>query len=168
MAGVDNNPDPCPKCGNPSRLFTPNAQRVPYAMPRRYEEAWQCTTCGHLTFLVPRSDTVLGCDDASALTLRTSKGQGLCMTKRQDTPSSLDFEFDPSSPSKRSDQFVVLLKRTLIQEFPKALEIIDIWHEPGNSLVSVRNLEKLDEQPAKDFVLRAREVFNDFMSSPWY
>ena len=47
----DIRPDPCPKCGNPSRLFTPNAQRAPYASPRRYEAAWQCTTCGHLSWL---------------------------------------------------------------------------------------------------------------------
>ena len=51
MSDGDLRPDPCPKCGNPSMLFTPNAQRVPYAIPRRYEAAWQCTTCGHLSFL---------------------------------------------------------------------------------------------------------------------
>ena len=52
MADGDIRPNPCLKCGNPSRLFTPNAQRVPYASPRRYEAAWQCTTCGHLSFLL--------------------------------------------------------------------------------------------------------------------
>jgi hypothetical protein len=90
------------------------------------------------------------------------------MTKRQDTPSSLDFELDPSSPSKRPDQFVILLKSTLSQEFSKTLEIIDVWREPGNPLVRVRNLEKLDELNAKDLTHRARGVFNDFMTSPWY
>ena len=54
MSEADIRPDPCPKCGNPSMLFTPNAQRVPYTVPRRYEAAWQCTTCGHLSFLAPR------------------------------------------------------------------------------------------------------------------
>ena len=90
------------------------------------------------------------------------------MANRQDTPPSLDFEFDPSSPSKRPEQFVILLERTLRQEFPRALEIIDIWHAPGNPLVSIRNLEKLDELNAKDLTHRVRGVFNDFMTSPWY
>ena len=53
IPGDDIKPDPCPRCGNPSMLFTPNAQRVPYATPRRYEAAWQCTICGHLAFLGP-------------------------------------------------------------------------------------------------------------------
>ena len=90
------------------------------------------------------------------------------MPKQQDTLPSLDFELDPSSPSKRPEQFVILLERALGQEFPEALEIIDIWHAPGKPLVSVRNLEKLDEPTAKDLAHRARGVFNDFMTSPWY
>ena len=79
------------------------------------------------------------------------------MAKQQDTLPSLDFELDPSSPSKRPEQFVILLERALGQEFPEALEIIDIWHAPGKPLVSVRNLEKLDEPTAKDLAHRARE-----------
>jgi uncharacterized protein with PIN domain len=64
MPGSDIRPDPCPECGNPSRLFTPNAQRVPYAIPRRYEAAWQCTECGHLAFLAPQPDAGPERDDA--------------------------------------------------------------------------------------------------------
>ena len=64
MPGGDIRPGPCPKCGNPSRLFTPNAQRVPYAIPRKYEAAWQCTRCGHVAFLAPRPDAGQGRDDA--------------------------------------------------------------------------------------------------------
>ena len=90
------------------------------------------------------------------------------MANRQDTPPSLDFHLDPSSPSKRPEQLVILLERALGQEFPGTLEIIDIVHAPGNPLVSVRNLEKLDEPTAKDLAHRARGVFNDFMTSPWY
>ena len=59
----DIRPDPCPKCGNPSMLFTSNAQRVPYAVPRRYEAAWQCTTCGHLLFQALRPEARPGRDD---------------------------------------------------------------------------------------------------------
>ena len=64
MLGGDTSPDPCPKCGNPSMLFTPNAQRVPYAVPRRYEAAWQCTNCGYLLFPAPRPEAKSGRDDA--------------------------------------------------------------------------------------------------------
>ena len=64
MSAGDSRPDPCPKCGNPSRLFTPNAQREPYLSPPRYEAAWQCTTCGHLSFLLPQPDAGRGRDDA--------------------------------------------------------------------------------------------------------
>ena len=64
MSDGDIRPDPCPKCGDPSMLFTPNAQRVPYTVPRRYETAWQCTRCGHLAFLAQRTDAGLGREDA--------------------------------------------------------------------------------------------------------
>ena len=37
------------------------------------------------------------------------------MAKQQDTLPSLDFELDPSSPSKRPEQFVILLERALGQ-----------------------------------------------------
>lgn len=90
------------------------------------------------------------------------------MTNRQETPPSLDFNLDPNRLSKRPEQFVILLERALEQEFPEVLEIIDIWHEPGNPLVSVRNLEKLDEPTAKNLAHRVRGVFNEFMTSPWY
>ena len=90
------------------------------------------------------------------------------MANRQGTPPSLDFELDPNSPSKQPEQLVILLERALGQEFPEALEIIDIWHAPGEPLVSVRNLEKLDESTANNLAHMARGVFNDFMTSPWY
>ena len=83
-------------------------------------------------------------------------------------PSTVDFTLEPSSPSKRPEQLVSLLESALQREFPKALGIVDIWHEPGEPLVSVRNLEKLDEQTAKTLAHRARGVYNDFMTSPWY
>ncbi len=46
-------PAPCPGCGNPDRLFTPNARRAPYDSPVVYEPAWQCTRCGRLDFIAP-------------------------------------------------------------------------------------------------------------------
>jgi len=90
------------------------------------------------------------------------------MANQEDTLPSLDFDLNPSSPSKRPEQFVILLEMALGQEFPEALEIINIWNAPGNPLVSVRNIEKFDEPTAKDVAHRSRGVFNDFMTSPWY
>jgi protein-tyrosine phosphatase len=46
-------PTPCPTCGSPERLFTPNAARAPYAGQPLYEPAWQCTRCGALEFIAP-------------------------------------------------------------------------------------------------------------------
>ena len=90
------------------------------------------------------------------------------MAEHHDPPASLDFQLDPSSPSKRPEQLVSLLERVLGQEFPAALEIINIVHAPGKPRVSIRNLEKLDEPTSKHLAHRARGVFNDFMTSPWY
>ena len=90
------------------------------------------------------------------------------MPERQGQPPTVEFTLDPSSPSKRPEQFVSLLERALRQEFPQALEIVDIWHAPGEPVVSIRNLEKLDEQMATHLAHRARGVFNEFMTSPWY
>lgn len=56
-------PEPCPRCGNTARLFTPNARRHPYRLPPVYEAAWQCTRCGYLEFLTEARDetaTTLG------------------------------------------------------------------------------------------------------------
>jgi hypothetical protein len=46
-------PAACPACGNPTRLFTPNATREPDRVDPVYEPAWQCTGCGHLEFVAP-------------------------------------------------------------------------------------------------------------------
>lgn len=90
------------------------------------------------------------------------------MPERQNQPPTLDFTLDPNSPSKRPEQLLSLLEMVLRRESPEAFEIIDIWHAPGKPVVSIRNLEQLDEQVAKDLTHRARSVFNDFMTSPWY
>ena len=90
------------------------------------------------------------------------------MSEHQDQPSTVDFTFDPSSPSKEPAQFVSLLENALRREFPQAVEIVDIVHAPGEPVVTVRHLEKLDEQMAKEVTHKARGVFREFMTSPWY
>ena len=90
------------------------------------------------------------------------------MAEGHESSPYLDFELDPSSASKRPEQLVILLKRALEQEFPEAFATIEVWHTPGRPFVSVRHLEKLDEQTAKDVAHRARGIFNEFLTSPWY
>ena len=90
------------------------------------------------------------------------------MPERQDHPPTVDFTVDPISPSKRPEQLVSLLESALRLDFPEALETVEIWHAPGEPVVSIRNLEQLDEQVAKNLARRARGVFNEFMTSPWY
>jgi hypothetical protein len=90
------------------------------------------------------------------------------MPEHQGQPSTVDFTLDPSSPSKRPEQFVSLLESALRREFPQAVEFVDIWHAAGDPVVSVRHLEKLDEEMATNVAHRARGVFSEFMTSPWY
>lgn len=59
-------PAPCGGCGNPARLFTPNATRNPYNEPPVYEPAWQCTTCGAVEFVTPVAPTVEADEDLIA------------------------------------------------------------------------------------------------------
>lgn len=90
------------------------------------------------------------------------------MPEQHDQPPTVEFTLDPTSPSKRPEQLITLLERALQREFPEALEIVDIQHTPGEPVVSIKGLEKLDTQMAKSLAHRARVVFNDFMTSPWY
>ena len=90
------------------------------------------------------------------------------MAERGDRPLSVDFNLDPTSASKHPEQLAALLERALRQEFPESLDIIEICHQPNTPVVSLRNLEKLEEHTAKKLARRAQAVFNDFMESPWY
>ena len=90
------------------------------------------------------------------------------MPQQQDQPPTVEFTLDPSSPSKRPEQLITLLESALQREFPEAFEIVDIRHTPGEPVVSIGALEKLDPLIAKSLAHRARAVFNDFMTSPWY
>ena len=85
------------------------------------------------------------------------------MPEQHDQPPTVEFTLDPTGPSKRPEQLITLLKSALQREFPEALGIVDIQHTPGEPA-----LEKLDAQVAKSLARRARVVFNDFMTSPWY
>ena len=90
------------------------------------------------------------------------------MAERENQPLYVDFNLDPTSVSKRPEQLAALLERALQQEFPESLDIIEIWHQPNTPVVSLKNLEKLEEHTAKNLARRAQAVFHDFMDSPWY
>ena len=90
------------------------------------------------------------------------------MVEDQDPPPSLDFRIDASGSSKQPPQLAALLDSALRREFPEALDIVEIVQEPETLVVSLKGLEKLEDETAKRLAHRARAVFNDFMISPWY
>ena len=84
-----------------------------------------------------------------------------------DRPPSLDFRIN-GSRLKRPEQLVALLDSALRREFPEALDLVEIAQAPHPPVVSLRGLERLEEDIAQRLTLRARAVFNNFMVSPWY
>ena len=90
------------------------------------------------------------------------------MAESEDQPDTVDFNVESPSSSKQPRQLVALLERTLRQEFPGALDVIEIAHPPDTRVISLKNLDKLEPDTAKSLAQRARAVFNDFMNSPWY
>ncbi len=89
------------------------------------------------------------------------------MVQDQNLPPSLEFPID-SRLSKRPEQLAALLDSALRREFPEALDIVEIAQAPNPPVVSLKGLEKLDNDAAKRLTHIARAVFNDFMISPWY
>ena len=90
------------------------------------------------------------------------------MAEDQDPPPALDFLIDAGGSSKQPQQLAALLASALQREFPEALDIIEIVQASDTAMVSLRGLEKLEDETAKRLAHRARAVFNDFMISPWY
>ncbi len=90
------------------------------------------------------------------------------MVEDQDPPPGLDFRIDASSPSKQPQQLAALLDSALRREFPEALGTVEIVQASDTPMVSLKGLEKLEDDTAKRLAHSARAVFNDFMISPWY
>ena len=82
------------------------------------------------------------------------------MVKDQDSPPSLDFQIDASSPSKRPEQFAALLDSALRRPLRRTPGGYGI-RASGNSRSSKTDV-------AKRLTHAARAVFNDCMISPWY
>ena len=68
----------------------------------------------------------------------------------------------------RPEQLLNLLNRMLREEFPAVVDSVTVVHEPGDGVVTISNLEQLDETIALTVAHRARSVYNEFLTSPWY
>ena len=89
------------------------------------------------------------------------------MTEKTRPSDTVEFRVDSSSPTKLPEQLYNLLDRMLRQEFPD-VDRVEVVHTPGDTVVSLVNLETLEGAVAKDVVRRARTVYNEFITSPWY
>ena len=89
------------------------------------------------------------------------------MTKKTKSSDTVEFRLDSTSQTKRPEQLYNLLDRMLRQEFPAA-EIVEVTHTPGDAVVSLVNLDALEEAAANAVTSRARAVYNEFVTSPWY
>ena len=90
------------------------------------------------------------------------------VTESQDQQNVINFNIGSASASKQPQQLVALLERTLRDEFPESLDIVEISQLEDSRVVSLKNLENLESNTVKRLVQRARAVFMDFMNSPWY
>ena len=78
------------------------------------------------------------------------------------------FTLDPHSPSKRPEQLAALIESAVQREFPDVADVVQVSHSRDDAVISLLNLDKLEEDTAKKIAHRARVVFNDFMINPWY
>lgn len=90
------------------------------------------------------------------------------MTENEGTSDSVEFTLDTNSPNKRPEQLCSQLDRMLARDFPAALEFVEVVHASGDRVVSIVNLGKLDKVAARDVARRARAIYNEFVTSPWY
>ncbi len=90
------------------------------------------------------------------------------VTESQDQSNVINFNIGSASGSKQPHQLVTLLERTLRDEFPGSLDIVEISQLEDSRGVCLKNLEKLDSNTVKRLVQKARAVFKDFINSPWY
>jgi len=81
---------------------------------------------------------------------------------------NVEFQLDSGSATKRPEQLYNLLDRMVRQEFPEIVDVVQVVHAADESKVSLTNLEPLDEAVAKEVAHRARAIYNDFVTSPWY
>ena len=90
------------------------------------------------------------------------------MTEKTTPVQALRFELNIKDSAMRPEQLLNLLNRMLREEFPAVVESVTVAHDPGDGVVTLSNLEQLDKKIATNVSRRARSVYNEFLTSPWY
>ena len=68
----------------------------------------------------------------------------------------------------RPEQLLNLLNSMLREEFPTVVDSVTLTHEESDGVITLSNLEQLDKKIALDVGHRARSIYNEFLTSPWY
>lgn len=90
------------------------------------------------------------------------------MTEKTTPVKPLRFELNIKDSAMRPEQLLNLLNRMLREEFPAVVDSVTVVHAPGDGVVTLSNLEQLDKTIAIKVAHRARSVYNEFLTSPWY
>ena len=88
------------------------------------------------------------------------------MGNDQGQPKTVDFTLDARTPSKRPEQLAALLEQALQREFPESGAVVEVSHTPQTSVVSLRNLEQLEEGTATALTHKARAIYNEIHDQP--
>jgi len=80
----------------------------------------------------------------------------------------LEFPLDRKGAAKYPGQLVLLLERAFAQEGGAAFAALTVSHDPKANVVRISGLDRLEPAEAGRISHRARVVFNEFMTSPWY
>tara|TARA_B100001123_G_scaffold84902_1_gene97292 strand:+ start:10773 stop:11045 length:273 start_codon:yes stop_codon:yes gene_type:complete len=90
------------------------------------------------------------------------------MTEKATPVQVLRFELNIKDSAMRPEQLLNLLNRMLREEFPTVVDSVILTHEEDDGVVTLSNLEQVDKTMARDVSRRARSIYNEFLTSPWY
>ena len=90
------------------------------------------------------------------------------MTEKATPVQVLRFELNIKDSAMRPEQLLNLLNRMLREEFPTVVDSVILTHEEDDGVVTLSNLEQVDKTIARDVSQRARSIYNEFLTSPWY
>ena len=90
------------------------------------------------------------------------------MTDKATPVQVLRFELNIKDSAMRPEQLLNLLNRMLREEFPTVVDSVTLTHEESDGVITLSNLEQLDKKIALDVGHRARSIYNEFLTSPWY
>ena len=90
------------------------------------------------------------------------------MTEKAPPVQVLRFELNIKDSAMRPEQLLNLLNRMLREEFPTVVDSVILTHEEDDGVVTLSNLEQVDKTIARAVSHRARSIYNEFLTSPWY